>query len=103
MATSDLFSRILAGTPSARAPGGHDHVVGHHRIGADGGAAADHGPMEDDAARAGQRFVLEGAALQVGQVSDHAAVADDGGESGAGVDDGAVLDGGTRAPTVMVP
>ena len=75
----------------------HDHVVRDDGIGADRRAPADHGPVQDDAARPGQRVVLERASLEVGQVPDHAAVADDGGETRAGVDDRAVLDGGPRA------
>ena len=73
---------ILAGTPSASAPGGHHDVVGHDRVGADGRTGADDGPMEDHAAGAGQRLVLERAPLQVGQVADDATVADDRREAG---------------------
>ena len=54
--------------------------------------------MEDDAARTGQGLVLERAPLQVGQVADDAAVADDGREPRAGVDDRAVLNGGSARP-----
>ena len=55
---------------------------------------ADDGVMEHHRSRSDQRVVLEGAPLEVGQVADHATVADDGGEPGAGVDDRAVLYGG---------
>ena len=77
--------------------GRDDDVVGYHCIGSHRGAAADDGPMENDAPRSGQRLIFESAALQMGQVSDDAAVADDGGESRTGMHDGAVLDGSSRA------
>ena len=61
------------------------------------------GPVEHDAARAGEGLVLEGAPLEVGQVADDAAVADDGGEPGTGVDRRCRPGWTYREPTVMVP
>ena len=77
-------------------------MVGDHRIGADGRASAYDRPMKDDAARSSQRFVLERAPFEVGEVADHAAVPDHSREAGPGVDDRAVLNG-RAAPTVIVP
>src|ERR1700722_16168872 len=80
-----------------RARGDHD-VVGYDGIGADRRAGADDSPMEDDAAEAGQRLVLEGAPFEVRQVADDATVADDRRETRPGVDDRAVLNGRARSP-----
>ena len=93
MRTSERPSRDLGRHPEGQRARRDHHVVRHHRVGAHRGAPADDGVVQDDAARAGQRLVLEGAALEVGEVADDAAVADDGGEARAGVDDGAVLNG----------
>ena len=43
-----------------------------------------------------RRLVLEDAALEMGEMADDAAVTDDGGEAGPGMDHGAVLNGRTR-------
>ena len=96
IATSDLFSRIFAGTPSASAPGGTTTWLGTTALAPTVAPLTDDGPMEDDAPRSGQRLIFESAAFQVSQVSDNAAVADDGGESRSGMHDGAVLDGRSR-------
>ena len=101
ISTSERPSRIFAGTPGPVRRRDH-HVVGHHGIGADGRTRADDGPVQHDAAGAGQRLVLERAALQMGQMADHAAVADHGREARARVDDRAVLNG-RATPTVIVP
>ena len=58
--------------------------------------------MQHDRTRADQGAVVDGAALEVGEVPDHAVVADDRGEHRGGVDDGAVLDRGAR-PDLDVP
>ena len=45
--------------PQRQRAGRHDHVVGHDRVRTDRRPATDHGPMQYDASRAGQRLVLE--------------------------------------------
>ena len=89
--TSERPSRILAGTPSARAPGGTTMLFGTTALAPTVAPAADDGVVQHDAARARQRLVLEGAALEVREVPDDAAVADDGGEARPGVDHRPVL------------
>ena len=56
------------------------------------GVGAHHRPVQHDRVRADERAVLDGAALEVREVADDAVVADDGGQLGGAVDDGAVLD-----------
>src|SRR3954465_8566669 len=59
---------------------GHGHgrdlgVVGHHRARADQGTAAYDGPVQHDRVGADEAVVLDGAALQVGEVTNDTPVA----------------------------
>ena len=69
----------------------HVDVGQHHRVGAHHRAGADDRAMEDDRAVGDHRPVLDGAALEVDDVSDHALVPDDSRVLGRAVEDAAVL------------
>jgi hypothetical protein len=68
-------------------------VVADHRTGPDERMRSHHGAMQDDRPRPDQRVVEDRAALEVGVVSDHAAVPDDGVQAARAVHHRAVLHG----------
>ena len=78
--------RILAGTPTAKAPLGHGHAIGHDGVGSNRRPRADHGVVEDDGARPDEAFVLQLTALEMGEMADDTAVADRRGKTRAGMD-----------------
>ena len=94
---SAIPSRILAGTPEGDRARRHLHVVQHHGVGGHDPARVHHDAVQHDGPDADEAPVLDGAALEVGQVTDHAVVADDGRRLVGGVEHGAVLDRGPGA------
>ena len=95
--SSHVSSFITAGTPRAMALRRHVPSVAHDRPRTHRGTAVNDGLVQDDRPTADERAVLDHAALEVREVSDHAVVADDRGVLVDGVDDGAVLDRGALA------
>src|SRR3954469_8692610 len=72
-------------------------VVGHDGAGADERAGADDRAVEDHRAGPDEAVVLDGAALQMSDVTDHTVVTDPGGVLLGSVHDGAVLNRSARA------
>ena len=93
----DRSGRMVAGTPEGQGPGGTSIRLGTTALAPTVAAGADQGVVEDHRSRADQALVLEDATFEVGQVPDHASVADHRREPGAGMDDRPVLHRGAGA------
>src|SRR3954468_22443043 len=87
----------LGRNPQGHGAGGNLGVVGDDCTRPDQRTAAYDGPVQDDGVGADQAVVLDGAALEVDEVTNDTPVADEGRVLLCRVHDGAVLNGGLRA------